>query len=71
VTDSPPLAPDHPWLPIIAGACAMAGANIVDAQITRSTAARSTPSLSRIDRDEDASGVPAALPFNGGRCAAN
>ena len=34
VTELTVLAPDHPWLlSIIAGACAMAGANIVDAQI--------------------------------------
>src|SRR5207244_4883399 len=33
VTELTVLAPDHPWLlSIIAGACAMAGANIVDAQ---------------------------------------
>jgi [protein-PII] uridylyltransferase len=32
------LAPDHPWLlSIIAGACAMSGANIVDAQIYTTT----------------------------------
>ena len=35
VTELTVLAPDHPWLlSIIAGACAMAGANIVDAQST-------------------------------------
>src|SRR5262249_20738816 len=34
VTELTVLAPDHPWLlSIIAGACAVAGANIVDAQI--------------------------------------
>ncbi len=51
------LAPDHPWLlSIIAGACAMAGANIVDAQIYTTTDGRAldTISLSReFDRDED------------------
>jgi [protein-PII] uridylyltransferase len=51
------LAPDHPWLlSIIAGACAMAGGNIVDAQIFTTTdgQALDTISLSReFDRDED------------------
>ena len=51
------LAPDHPWLlSIIAGACAMAGANIVDAQIYTTTDGRAldTISISReFDRDED------------------
>jgi [protein-PII] uridylyltransferase len=51
------LAPDHPWLlSIIAGACAMAGANIVDAQIYTTTDGRAldTISLSReFERDED------------------
>jgi [protein-PII] uridylyltransferase len=51
------LAPDHPWLlSIIAGACAMAGANIVDAQIYTTTDGRAvdTISLSReFDRNED------------------
>ena len=38
VTELTILAPDHPWLlSIIAGACAMAGANIVDAQIFTTT----------------------------------
>ena len=38
VTELTVLAPDHPWLlSIIAGACAMAGANIVDAQIFTTT----------------------------------
>ncbi len=38
VTELTVLAPDHPWLlSIIAGACAMAGANIVDAQIYTTT----------------------------------
>ncbi len=51
------LAPDHPWLlSIIAGACSMAGANIVGAQIYTTTDGRAldTISLSReFDRDED------------------
>ncbi|MBI1204876.1 MAG: [protein-PII] uridylyltransferase [Rhodopseudomonas sp.] len=51
------LAPDHPWLlSIIAGACAVAGANIVDAQIYTTTDGRAldTISLSReFERDED------------------
>src|SRR5258707_5198139 len=38
VTERTVLAPDHPWLlSIIAGACAVAGANIVDAQIFTTT----------------------------------
>ena len=38
VTELTVLAPDHPWLlSIIAGACAAAGANIVDAQIFTTT----------------------------------
>ena len=51
------LAPDHPrLLSIIAGACAMAGANIVDAQIftTNDGLALDTVTISRaFDRDED------------------
>jgi [protein-PII] uridylyltransferase len=51
------LCPDHPWLlSIIAGACAMAGANIVDAQIYTTTDGRAldTISLNReFERDED------------------
>jgi len=57
VTELTVLAPDHPWLlSIIAGACAMAGANIVDAQIYTTTDGRAldTISLSReFDRDDD------------------
>jgi [protein-PII] uridylyltransferase len=57
VTELTLLAPDHPWLlSIIAGACAMAGANIVDAQINTTTDgnALDTISLSReFERDED------------------
>ncbi|MEA2991002.1 MAG: [protein-PII] uridylyltransferase, partial [Alphaproteobacteria bacterium] len=38
VTELTLFAPDHPWLlSIIAGSCAMAGANIVDAQIFTTT----------------------------------
>src|SRR5262249_43086449 len=50
-------APDHPWLlSVIAGACAMTGANIVDAQIFTTTdgLALDTIAVSReFDRDED------------------
>jgi len=57
VTELTVLAPDHPWLlSIIAGACAMAGANIVDAQIYTTTDGRAldTISLSReFERDDD------------------
>ena len=57
VTELTVLAPDHPWLlSIIAGACAMAGANIVDAQIFTTTDGRAldTIAVSReFDRDED------------------
>ncbi|HEX3859263.1 MAG TPA: ACT domain-containing protein, partial [Pseudolabrys sp.] len=57
VTELTVLAPDHPWLlSIIAGACAMANANIVDAQIYTTTDGRAldTISLSReFDREED------------------
>src|SRR5579872_3575513 len=57
VTELTILAPDHPWLlSIIAGACASAGANIVDAQIYTTTdgLALDTISISReYDRDED------------------
>jgi [protein-PII] uridylyltransferase len=57
VTELTVLAPDHPWLlSIIAGACALAGANIVDAQIYTTTdgLALDTISVSReFDQDED------------------
>jgi [protein-PII] uridylyltransferase len=57
VTELTVLAPDHPWLlSVIAGACAMTGANIVDAQIFTTTdgLALDTISVSReFDRDED------------------
>ncbi|WP_315836761.1 [protein-PII] uridylyltransferase [Bradyrhizobium prioriisuperbiae] len=57
VTELTLLAPDHPWLlSIIAGACASAGANIVDAQIYTTTdgLALDTIAISReYDRDED------------------
>ena len=51
------LAPDHPWLlSIIAGACSVAGGNIVDAQIYTTTDGRAldTISLSReFERTDD------------------
>lgn len=57
VTELTILATDHPWLlSIIAGACASAGANIVDAQIYTTTDGRAldTVSISReYDRDDD------------------
>jgi [protein-PII] uridylyltransferase len=57
VTELTVFAPDHPWLlSIIAGACALAGANIVDAQIYTTTDGRAldTISLSReFEHDED------------------
>jgi [protein-PII] uridylyltransferase len=57
VTELTVFAPDHPWLlSYIAGACALAGANIVDAQIYTTTdgLALDTIALSReFDRDED------------------
>jgi [protein-PII] uridylyltransferase len=57
VTELTVLCPDHPWLlSIIAGACAMAGANIVDAQIYTTTDGRAldTISVSReFEREED------------------
>lgn len=57
VTELTILAPDHPWLlSIVAGACASASANIVDAQIYTTTdgLALDTISISReYDRDED------------------
>jgi [protein-PII] uridylyltransferase len=57
VTELTVLAPDHPWLlSTLAGACAAAGANIVDAQIFTTTDGRAldTISVSReFDRDED------------------
>jgi [protein-PII] uridylyltransferase len=57
VTEITVFAPDHPWLlSIIAGACAMTGANIVDAQIYTTTdgMALDTIAISReFDRFED------------------
>jgi [protein-PII] uridylyltransferase len=57
VTELTVYAPDHPWLlSIIAGACAMSRANIVDAQIFTTTDGRAldTIAVSReFDRDED------------------
>jgi [protein-PII] uridylyltransferase len=57
VTELTVYAPDHPrLLSIIAGACSMTGANIVDAQIFTTTDARAldTIAISReFDQDED------------------
>jgi [protein-PII] uridylyltransferase len=57
VTELTIFAADHPWLlSIIAGACASAGANIVDAQIYTTTDGRAldTIAISReYERDED------------------
>ena len=57
VTELTVLAPDHPWLlSILAGACASAGANIVDAQIFTTTDGRAldTVAVSReFDHDDD------------------
>jgi [protein-PII] uridylyltransferase len=57
VTELTVFAPDHPWLlSIIAGACALAGANIVDAQIYTTTdgIALDTIAVSReFELDED------------------
>src|SRR6266851_4004967 len=57
VTELTVLAPDHPWLlSYLAGACAAAGANIVDAQIYTTTdgLALDTIAISReFERDED------------------
>jgi [protein-PII] uridylyltransferase len=57
VTELTVFAPDHPWLlSIIAGACSLAGANIVDAQIYTTTDgfALDTISVSReFEHDED------------------
>src|SRR5271163_3506333 len=57
VTEMTILAIDHPWLlSIIAGACASAGANIVDAQIHTTTDGRALDTIAitrEYDRDED------------------
>jgi [protein-PII] uridylyltransferase len=57
VTELTVLTPDHPWLlSIIAGACAVTGANIVDAQIYTTTdgLAVDTIAVSReFEREED------------------
>jgi [protein-PII] uridylyltransferase len=57
VTELTVFAPDHPrLLSVIAGACAMAGANIVDAQIFTTTDARALDTIaitSGFERDED------------------
>src|ERR1700704_1992897 len=51
------LAPDHPWLlSVIAGACAMTGANIVDAQIFTTTDGLALDTIAgsrEFERDED------------------
>jgi len=57
VTELTIFTPDHPWLlSAVAGACALAGANIVDAQIYTTTdgLALDTIAMSReFERDED------------------
>jgi len=57
VTELTLLCPDHPWLlSIVAGACAVAGANIVDAQIYTTTDGRALDTISlrrEFDREED------------------
>ncbi len=57
VTELTVLCPDHPWLlSVVAGACAMAGANIVDAQIYTTTDGRALDTISvarEFERDED------------------
>src|ERR1700732_3622789 len=57
VTELTIWAADHPWLlSIIAGACASAGANIVDAQIYTTTDGRALDTIAitrEYDRDED------------------
>jgi [protein-PII] uridylyltransferase len=57
VTELTIFAVDHPWLlSIIAGACASAGANIVDAQIYTTTDGRALDTIAitrEYDRDED------------------
>jgi [protein-PII] uridylyltransferase len=57
VTELTIFAIDHPWLlSIIAGACASAGANIVDAQIYTTTDGRALDTIAitrEYDRDED------------------
>ena len=57
VTELTVLAPDHPWLlSILAGACAAAGANIVDAQIFTTTDGRALDTLAvsrEFDHDDD------------------
>ena len=57
VTELTVFAPDHPWLlSIIAGACAISGANIVDAQIFTTADARALDTIAvtrEYERDED------------------
>ncbi len=70
VTELTVLAPDHPWLlSFIAGACATAGANIVDAQIYTTTdgtaldtiAITRRPSTARTTRRGAADRIAAAI----------
>ena len=64
VTEITILTPDHPrLLSVIAGACAAAGGNIVDAQIFTTTDGRALDTIligREFDRDED--GINAARP---------
>ena len=57
VTELTVLAPDHPWLlSTLAGACAAAGANIVDAQIFTTTDGRALDTLAvsrEFEHDDD------------------
>ena len=74
VTELTVLAPDHPWLlSIIAGACAVTGANIVDAQIYTTTdgLALDTISITReFDMEEDElRRESASPPPSNARCA--
>jgi [protein-PII] uridylyltransferase len=57
VTELTVYAPDHPWLlSVIAGSCALAGANIVDAQIFTTTNGMALDTIAispEFERDED------------------
>src|SRR5207237_1800468 len=69
VTELTVYAPDHPWLlSIIAGACAMARANIVDAQIFTTTDGRALDTIAvtrEFEHDADearrAAGITASI----------
>ena len=62
VTELTVFAPDHPWLlSIIAGACAMAGANIVDAQIFTTTDGRALDTIA-VSRDSSTTRTNGAAP---------